>query len=184
ISLVCLNLPPEIRYAPENIFLVGVIPGPKESVIQPYLAPLVDELLDLHKGRHFLSSSEVKGRLVQAFLVPVVCDMQAARKVIGFVPPVAKLACPYCKCKYEDMSNRDVINGHVERRSKQEWKEQAQAYQDAAGNSTLRVELRKENGVKWSELLRLPYWDPTRFAVVDAMHNLLLGLIQHHVRKI
>jgi hypothetical protein len=39
-------------------------------------------------------------------------------------------------------------------------------------------------GVRWSELLRLPYWDPTRTVVVDGMHNLFLGLVQFHVRSV
>ncbi|KAF9471199.1 hypothetical protein BDN70DRAFT_765570, partial [Pholiota conissans] len=30
ISMVCLNLPPEMRYKPENMFLFGIIPGPNE----------------------------------------------------------------------------------------------------------------------------------------------------------
>ncbi|KZV91933.1 hypothetical protein EXIGLDRAFT_577710, partial [Exidia glandulosa HHB12029] len=182
ISLVCLNLPPEIRYAPENILLVGVIPGPKESQVQPYLVPLVDELLELLDAPLFKSSMQDGGRRVQAFLVPVVCDMPAARKVAGFVAPKATLACPYCKCSYAQLSDRDMIDGHFERRSPAEWRAQAEAYRIASPSERLR--LKKENGVKWSELLRLPYWDPTRFTVVDAMHNLLLGLIQHHVRKV
>ncbi|KIK22681.1 hypothetical protein PISMIDRAFT_11400 [Pisolithus microcarpus 441] len=37
---------------------------------------------------------------------------------------------------------------------------------------------------RWSELLRLPYWDPTRFVVVEAMHNFFLGDLQHHCRKV
>ncbi|KAK0436315.1 uncharacterized protein EV420DRAFT_1652614 [Desarmillaria tabescens] len=35
-------------------------------------------------------------------------------------------------------------------------------------------------GLRWSELLRLKYFDITRFVVVDAMHNLFLGLIKEH----
>jgi hypothetical protein len=38
--------------------------------------------------------------------------------------------------------------------------------------------------VRWSELLRLPYFDPTRFVVIDAMHNLFLGLINKHFQDI
>ena len=34
----------------------------------------------------------------------------------------------------------------------------------------------KEHGVRWSELLRLPYMDPIRFAVVDPIHCLFLGV--------
>ena len=38
----------------------------------------------------------------------------------------------------------------------------------------------EDHGIRWSRLLRLPYWDPTRYAVVDAMHNLFLGELRHH----
>lgn len=30
----------------------------------------------------------------------------------------------------------------------------------------------------------MPYWDPTRYAVVDAMHNLFLGELRHHCREV
>ncbi|PBK84325.1 hypothetical protein ARMGADRAFT_943703, partial [Armillaria gallica] len=39
-------------------------------------------------------------------------------------------------------------------------------------------------GVYWSELLRLEYFDITRFMVVDVMHNLFLGLIKEHFEGI
>ena len=47
ITLICLNLPPEKRYKLENIFLFGVIPGPKEPSLEQVnhlLLPLVKEL--------------------------------------------------------------------------------------------------------------------------------------------
>ncbi|KDR67602.1 hypothetical protein GALMADRAFT_79680, partial [Galerina marginata CBS 339.88] len=49
ISLACLNLPPEERYKPENIFLAGIIPGPKEpplNALNHYLTLLINDLLD------------------------------------------------------------------------------------------------------------------------------------------
>ena len=49
ISLVCLNLPPDMRYKPENMFLFGIIPGPSElplTCLNHYLRPLVDILLE------------------------------------------------------------------------------------------------------------------------------------------
>lgn len=39
-------------------------------------------------------------------------------------------------------------------------------------------------GLRWSGLLRLPYYNPTRFLVVDPMHNLFLGLIKEHFQGI
>lgn len=41
-----------------------------------------------------------------------------------------------------------------------------------------------EHGLRWSDLLRLPYWDPTRYTVVDVMHNLFLGELRHHCRDV
>lgn len=40
------------------------------------------------------------------------------------------------------------------------------------------------SGIRWTELLRLPYFDPTTFVVVDPMHNLFLGLIKEHFQGI
>ncbi|KAF8505256.1 hypothetical protein BU17DRAFT_9468, partial [Hysterangium stoloniferum] len=37
-----------------------------------------------------------------------------------------------------------------------------------------------KTGVRWSELLHLPYFDIARCIVVDSMHNLFLGLIKEH----
>ncbi|PKB94663.1 hypothetical protein RhiirA5_303289 [Rhizophagus irregularis] len=38
--------------------------------------------------------------------------------------------------------------------------------------------------VRWSELLRLPYFNPIRFLVIDPMHNLFLGLSHWIVKRI
>ena len=49
ISLVCLNLPPNIHYKSEHMCLVGIIPGPHEPLLMTlnhYLTPLVDDFLD------------------------------------------------------------------------------------------------------------------------------------------
>ncbi|KAJ6484908.1 hypothetical protein C8R45DRAFT_829492, partial [Mycena sanguinolenta] len=42
----------------------------------------------------------------------------------------------------------------------------------------------EETGVRWSELWRLLYWDPTRMLVIDTMHCILEGLVHHHCRRI
>lgn len=40
------------------------------------------------------------------------------------------------------------------------------------------------HGVRWSELWRLPYWDPTRMLVIDSMHCLFEGLAKTHCRVV
>src|SRR5947199_6873255 len=42
----------------------------------------------------------------------------------------------------------------------------------------------KEHGVRWTELLRLLYMDPIRFAVVDPMHCLFLGVVKWIIKFI
>jgi hypothetical protein len=50
IWLILLNLPPHLRYRPENMFLAGIIPGPKKpsiSDINHSIKLLVDVLLEI-----------------------------------------------------------------------------------------------------------------------------------------
>ena len=47
ISMVCLNLPTEIRYKPKNMYMGGIIPGsnqPSLTKLNPYIEPLVNQL--------------------------------------------------------------------------------------------------------------------------------------------
>jgi len=52
--MICLNLPPEEWYKLENMFLVGIIPGPhepKKEEINHLLSPLVNDLINsYHHG--------------------------------------------------------------------------------------------------------------------------------------
>ena len=42
-----------------------------------------------------------------------------------------------------------------------------------------RQDIEREYGVRFSELLRLPYYDSIRFSVVDPMCNVILGSAKH-----
>ncbi|KAG5324758.1 hypothetical protein C0989_011767, partial [Termitomyces sp. Mn162] len=41
-----------------------------------------------------------------------------------------------------------------------------------------------KSGLRWTELLRLPYYKASTYLVVDVMHNLFLGLIKEHFQNI
>ncbi|THH06094.1 hypothetical protein EW146_g9718 [Bondarzewia mesenterica] len=43
-----------------------------------------------------------------------------------------------------------------------------------------RKKLFKQTSVQWYTLIKLPYWDPSKSIIVNAMHNLFLGLVQYH----
>ncbi|KZP09269.1 hypothetical protein FIBSPDRAFT_760231, partial [Athelia psychrophila] len=68
-------------------------------------------------------------------------------------------------------------------RTKEEVLEAALEFKNAPDKKTQEAVLKKY-GIRWSELFRLRYWDPTKFVVIEGMHNLFLGLAQHHMRKV
>ncbi len=183
IYLICQNLPDHLRYRPENICLFAIIPGPKEPELHQMnhlLRPLVDELLVLWRhGIMFTTTSTPV--FVRAAVIPLVCDLPALRKAAGFMGHMAKHFCSFCKLSKKQINNLD--RDSWERLSWEQHLHFAAQWRDAPTEKA-RDDLLKAHGLRWSELLRLDYWDPTQFAVVDAMHNLFLGELRHHCREV
>lgn len=214
ITLMCLNLPPHLRYRPENIFLVGIIPGPNEPrwhLVNCYLMPLVDDFLIFWEpGVWFTrTSSYPNGRFVLCAIVVVVCDCPAARKVAGFASFNHNYFCHVCYCTRKEHGYGDTDYFNWTRRTHadvqaeaEQWKATVDgqsfpepvpdsAPRNASSNnpSEDRPQFRPDpkataHGIRWSALLRLPYFDIVRFVVVDGMHNLFLGLIKDHFRQV
>lgn len=185
IYLVCLNLPPELRLKPENIFLVGVIPGPKEPSahqINYILRPLVDDLVKLWNDGIFMARTyqHPRGRSVRAALALLVCDMPAARLLGGFAH-FSSNADPCSMCKTSDLNN--LNSQSFLPRTNEEHRRGARAWL-AAQSEEERDILFRRNGVRYSDLLRLDYWDPVRNTVVDPMHGFYLRILQRHCRQI
>ena len=87
IYLVILNLPRTLRFKPENMIIIGTIPGPNEPklTINTYLKPLVDKLLQLYTGICNESSQAKLGiKTVRVALACISADIPATRKVCGF----------------------------------------------------------------------------------------------------
>ena len=88
IVMACLNLPPSLRYKPENLFLVGVIPGPREPSVEEvghYIELIVDMLnTSWRDGTKFdCTESSDCGRTERSMLVVIVTDLVASRKITG-----------------------------------------------------------------------------------------------------
>jgi len=81
IYLSIQNLPRDVRYRPENIILVGVLPGPKEpkKTINSYLTPLVTELQEAWEQGFNVMSPQGTSLLVKLTLSCVTCDIPASR---------------------------------------------------------------------------------------------------------
>jgi hypothetical protein len=188
------NLPRSERNKPENIIYLGFLPGPKEvglERINHYLAPIVDELLELWRGWRVPKTYQCSDGLdIKVALIIGSSDTPATRKLFGHGSAVMK--CHRCekrstysevykKTHYGGMQNYDkwvtnLANPSLHRQHAHEW---LQCNSKSSRNAHF-----KEHGVRWSELLRLPYMNPIRFAVVDPMHCLFLGVAKWIIKSI
>jgi hypothetical protein len=69
IAMACMNLPLEICYKPENLYLAGIVPGPSEPLLMAlnhYIDHVVDNMLQAwHTGIHLSQTAlHHNGRLV------------------------------------------------------------------------------------------------------------------------
>ncbi|KAI0628159.1 hypothetical protein C8Q77DRAFT_1043481, partial [Trametes polyzona] len=156
---------------------------PSLDQINHFLEPLVDELLVFWSSGVFFSrtAAHPTGRLVRCILVPIVCDLPAARQTAGFGSHSSKFFCSMCKLPKSDINNIDTSSWPP--RTCEEHRDAAQAWKDKPSGSQREAAF-AENSLRWSELLRLPYWDPIKYTVIDSMHNHYLGLLKHHCRRI
>jgi hypothetical protein len=187
LALSCLSLPPSLRYAGDNLYLKGLIPtSVNEDKLNHYLAPMIPDLQgSFDNGRWFTRThNRPHGRRSREAVVLTVSDLLAARKLIGAASHSANRFCSLCYLNKKDINNLDHRNHNVWRPiTSAEYRAAAIEWRDAP-NRKARAALYKKNGIRWSELLRLSYFDPVRYVVVDGMHTLLLGIIRHHFRVI
>ncbi|KAI6094609.1 hypothetical protein EDD16DRAFT_1721514 [Pisolithus croceorrhizus] len=81
-----------------------------------------------------------------------------------------------------ELMKSDIVEFDVNTWSQQSWQEHLQIatkWRDVAVE-TLHNTIYLMHGIHWSELLCLLYWDPAKYQVIKAMHNLFLGELQHH----
>lgn len=101
ISMSCLNLPHHLRFKPENMHIVGIVPGPKEpklTKINHYLKPLVDDMAESwHRGVQYTSTALYpEGRLTKSAIILNVMDLLGARKAAGMAGPTSHHFCTVC----------------------------------------------------------------------------------------
>ena len=94
------------RFKRENVFLIGIIPGPSEPRfnINAFLSLLVDEFLILWKDSVRLKHSGsliFPAGLFRAALLCVTCDIPASRNVCGFTQHKSKHGCNKCTKEFD-----------------------------------------------------------------------------------
>ena len=133
-GVIC-NLPRDIRFKRENMLTLALLPGPNEvklDKINHYLAPIIDELLELWDGFNLPTA----GKNVRLAVICCSNDIPAARKLCGHASALA--GCHRCYKRanreegrksnfsgFEDMNDWFIMKDPVEhRRNAMIWKHQ------------------------------------------------------------
>ena len=131
-GIIC-NLPRDIRFKRENMLTLALLPGPNEvklDKINHYLAPIIDELLELWDGFNLPTA----GKNVRLAVICCSNDIPAARKLCGHASALA--GCHRCYKRanreegrksnfsgFEDMNDWFIMKDPVEhRRNAMIWK--------------------------------------------------------------
>ena len=185
IAMICVLLPPSLRIKPAFEYLNGINPHPEppEDQINHFLRPVVDSLDASWKQGVWYSctSQRPRGRRIYSGLVTNVSDLPGSRKVSGHGGHSHNCFCALCKLPKTDINNLAVETWQM--KTKDELYGQAVAWRDAPSKAA-RKKLYKKTGVRWSELWRLSYWDPTKFVIIDGMHTIYLRIVQHQCRVV
>jgi hypothetical protein len=187
ISMACLNLPVEIRYKRENMYVAGITPDePRLTEINHYFRPLVDDMeVAFERGFHFSRTAKFPhGRTTRGAIVAVVNDLGGARKTAATASATSHFYCSVCHCNgLKTVSRTDFTHRDWRPLDKDVLRMQAEKWKNAASSKDQANEF-KVHGVRWTEFWRLRYWDPPRMIVPDPMHLLLTNLSDFHVRDV
>ena len=124
--------------------------------------------------------------IVRAALLCAACDIPASRKTCGFVGHNAHRGCSKCLQVFPTHTFGEKPDySHFNR---DEWElrtnEQhrlAAARHKNSNTTSQQKEIERESCVRYSVLLKLPYFDASRMCIINPMHNLLLGTARHMV---
>ncbi|EJD44021.1 hypothetical protein AURDEDRAFT_125337 [Auricularia subglabra TFB-10046 SS5] len=177
-----MNLPPELRYRPENLFFAGIMPPPFQPdvvTISNLIDPLVEQLIGLFSGKAMKTAHHPDGVTVRVAILPIVGDLPAIRKLCGYVAPTADFLCSYCPTLHAEID--DDLGGVGYLRQPNDVRNAAARWKQAT-TIAKRNTITTQTGVRWSPLHKLSYWDPVKSPVIGFMHNIVEGVLVHHLR--
>lgn len=97
----------------------------------------------------------------------------------------ANVSCHRCLkvAKNKNFSGIDNIDEWFIDKNAKDHREAALEWRKCKNNEARKRHVKKSH-VRWSEMLRLPYFNPIRFLPVDPMHNLFIGVASWIVKRL
>ena len=164
---------------------MGIVPGPNEpskEQLNHFLGPLVDDFVIFWETGITYSETPAhpNGRNVSAVLIPLIADLPAIKQAAGLSSYTSAFFCSFCWATKEQMND---VDQSWERRTSKKHRKEADEWLRASSIAN-RDYLFSLSGIRHSELLRLPYWDPVNFLTIDSMHAFFLGNFKRHCQGI
>ncbi len=183
IYITVMNLPRHLRNKPENVLLVGILPGPSEATnLNGFLKPLVNELNEFWEGILLNIYGSSTKELIRCALLCASCDLPAGRKLCGFLSYNAHQGCSRCHKSFSQGYGGFERDKWV-KRTRTEHLEITKKLEVCNTKKEVR-EIESKSGYRYTELLKLPYFNPSRMLAVDPMHNLFLGSAKRILKKV
>ncbi|KAH7870084.1 uncharacterized protein C8R40DRAFT_997350, partial [Lentinula edodes] len=155
---------------------------PSQHHINFTLRKLVKQLLPFWEGVFYVHTARyLLGRRVFIALIPAVCDTEGAHQLSGFASHSHTYFCRRCLLQIGDIHN--LVPKTWLMRDSAQHRELALKWKEASTEEECQ-KIYDKYGIRWSELLELPYWDPVLFTIIDDMHFAQLGLFETHLRDI
>lgn len=189
VYITILNLPRRLRNKPNNIILVGILPGPHEPKLSmnTFLQPLVEELKVLWSGKAMNIEGFSTKQVVRCALLCAACDLPAGRKLCGFLSFNSHYGCTRCWKEFSGSVGSFDFSGFDRNswvpRTLSEHRKISEKLKECTTKSQ-NIKLESESGCRHTSLLELPYFNPTRMLALDPMHNLFLGTAKHVLKDI
>jgi hypothetical protein len=170
--MVCLNLPPDVRYNPSNAYLVSVVPGPTEAALDEvnnFIKPIVNDMLEIYAPGIWVSKTHKypHGRRVRGAVAIKSMDIPAARGASGFASHSHTCFCNLCNAKRAQIDSTSLHPFQprtvVAHRQQVALCENARSLRD-------QKKIYDQYGVRGVDWLRFPWWDPFKSVVVGPMH--------------
>ncbi|KAF9012297.1 hypothetical protein BDZ89DRAFT_1094884 [Hymenopellis radicata] len=146
IVLYCMNLPIEVRFLPENVFIAGMTPIPSlpTAVTLSHIMSVIIEMISVFGPN---------GPNIPTYAYPTV------------VPTFGDLSF------LEHVTSKEIEhyrNGATVRAQAQQWKMEETV--------TKKQKLATASGVRWTPMHNLPYWDPVKHVILGVLEHQLRDL--------
>lgn len=172
VMMVCLNLPPDVRYDLKNIYVTAMIPGPKEPSLEninSFMRPIVDNLCEHFEPGVYISKTHKypTGHKVRSSAPISSMEIPASRTFGGLGSQSHTIFCSFCDATLSQID--DFILASFNQRSIEAHRIHVDRWL-SAHSSKDRDAVWKDHGARYSEWLRFPWWNPFTGTTIAPLH--------------